>query len=270
MSQAFSHKKTVGEIERTFPTLTPIQRSTLDQLGAYVNGQIGRGAPVYEGELVSGASPLQQQAFGLAAGYGSDVATRNRQLAISQILSGQPAWTSIDADPYVETFNTAVEAPAMRAFSQTIIPQILQAYGAGGPSGAVVDSLGEYGATLATNLGAQRAQTVDQWLARADQNRLAGAQLSADETLRPISLAMGLGEVERGIRNEQLGAEFGRWESGQAWANPALGLIPSVLGTQAFDTFYQPSYSYKEPTLLAGILKGLSPSSGLGGLLGRG
>ena len=96
------------------------------------------GGTAYGGQLTAGASPLQARAFDLGQNYGTDAAGLARSSAIADILSGKPAWQNIAADPYAKEYFGAVEAPSLLNFKQNIIPQILQAYGAGGPTGAVV------------------------------------------------------------------------------------------------------------------------------------
>lgn len=268
MSGLFSKKKTTPEYTKQLPSLTSGQMGLLNSLGSWVQSQVGQGITPYGGELVAGASPLQEEAFGLGAGFSGTNAANQRGIAIQQILSGAPAFQNIAADPYFQEYDTAVSAPALRMFQNTMIPQVLQAYGAGGPSGAVIDALGTAGADLSANLAANRAQFVDTWLGRAAQDRVAGVGLSAEEQMRPIALAASLGDVQRGITNEQLAAEYGRWESAQPWANPVLGFIPSVLGTKAFDTYYRGPQEYREPTLFGSLMQSLKPQSPLQALKG--
>lgn len=265
MSSLFSKKKTTPEVNKQIPTLTSGQLSTLNSLNGYVQGQIGQGAEAYPGTIMPGASALQAKAFGLAQDYGTDAAGQARQSAIADILSGKPAWSQISADPYYQAYNTAVEAPSMLNFKTGIIPQILQAYGAGGPTGAVVSGLGDAGASLAAQLGAGRASFVDQNLARAAQDRIAGVGMSADESQRRIALMGAAGDTQRGITGDQLAESYGKWQSSQSYNNPALGFIPQILGTQAFQTYYQPSQQYSQPTFLGSMMSRLSPQNLLRG-----
>ena len=266
MSNAFSRTKSTAPVTRRLPTLTGEQRGVLDSLSNMVRGNIGIGANPFPGTVTPGASTLQAKAFGAVDSYGRDPAAIARASAIDDGLSGRPAWQTIADDPYVDEYMSAVSAPTMRMFQRDIVPQILEAYGAGGPSGAVYSALGDASADLAGNLGAMRADFVNQALQRAEANRITGIGLSEREQLMPIQLAGMFGDVQRGIEGEQRAEQLGRWESIQPYNNPALGFLGTVLGTKAFDTWYRPSSKREEPTILASVMKGLS--NPLGGLLG--
>lgn len=221
-------------------TMTPGQRANLDALTGVLQGQIGRGITPYSGELVAGPSALQKEAFTAADSFGTDDAAVGRSRALADIVAGKPAYEA-SPEEYERIYREGVEAPAMRQWQQTVIPQILQQYGAAGPSGAVVSGLGESGQTLATNLAAQRAQYRFQGeqdrqaaLESAAQRRLAGIETSRAESLAPIALKASLGDVQRGIAQEQNEGEYARWEMAQPWANPWLGFLPNALGSQAF------------------------------------
>ncbi len=268
MSNAFSRTVSTDPKVKRFETLLPNQRGVLDSLAGYVGSNVGVGATGYGGQVTPGASPLQAKAFSAVGSYGTDPRAVARGSAIDDMLAGRPAWSSIASDPYVDEYMTAIEAPTLRMFNSRLVPQILEQYGAGGPAGAVYDQLGSASADLATNLAAGRASFVNENLMRAADARYAGIGLSEREQLMPIQLAGMFGDVQRGIEGEQLAEAYGRWESMQPYNNPAMGFLGTVLGTKAFDTWHRPGTKREEPTLLASILKGLSPGGMMQGLMG--
>lgn len=246
--------------KKKMETLTSGQRQLLDSLTGTIQGQVGRGIDPYRGELAAGPSELQQSAFGMAEDFFGSDARQARGSALAEIVAGRPAY-DVNADEYERIYREGVEAPAYRSWERTIIPQILQQYGAAGPSGAVVSALGDSGKDLATNLAAERAQyrfageeARQQALESAAGRRLAGIESLRTEELTPIELAARMGEVQRGIRNEQNVAEYSRWEMAQPWANPWLGFLPAALGTQAFQPYIQPERVKGWAQILSGVM----------------
>lgn len=267
MSLTKKKKESVKQIS----TLTDQQRAILDSLTGQIAGQVGQGITPYGGQIAAGVSPLQQQAFDMAGAFGSTPEAMARGGALQQIMAGTPAFQASPQE-YERAYAQGVEAPALAQWNRDIIPQILHQYGSGGTAGAVYDMLGRSGADLATNLAGQRAQYRLQGLhdqqgalEAAAGRRLAGIEASGRESLMPLAVTSQMGDVQRGITQDQLGEDYLKWSSAQPYNNPWLGFLAPALGTQAFQTYYQPSQT--QPSMFGGMLSGIA-SGMTGGLAG--
>lgn len=265
MSLTKKKKETTKQVS----TLTEGQRAILDSLTTQIQAQMGQGITPYSGQIAAGVSPLQQQAFDLAGALGTTPEAMARGGALQQIMAGTPAYQA-SPEEYERAYAQGVEAPAMAQWSRDIIPQILHQYGSGGTAGAVYDMLGRSGADLATNLAGQRAQyrlqgLHDQQAAleAAAGRRLGGIEASAQESLRPILATGAMGEVQRGITQDQLGEDYLKWSTAQPYNNPWLGFLAPALGTQAFNTYYQPEQTRPSfaGTMLTSFLKSSLPNN---------
>jgi len=245
------------------------QDRTFQNIAGLVAGQIGRGIDPYLGPLVPGASPMQERAFSLGSMFGQGADGMARRSALTDLASGRPAFSASPGE-YERVYTEGIEAPTMRMWESRIIPTILQQYGAAGPSGAVIDALGESGGDLASQLAGQRAeyrflgqQRMEEALESAAGRRLGATQQMLADELSGIDVASMLGETQRGIQSEQLASEYQRWEMSQPWANPWLGFIPSILSAQPFTPTQAPDAPSTWGRVVAKVFE--NPLSGMGG-----
>jgi len=262
--------KTKKAKSEQIPTLTNSQRAVLDALSGQLEANVGQGVTPYSGQLAAPASALQQRAFSLGDAFGTGPAAMARGGAIADIVAGKPAFTT-GPEEYERAYQEGVRAPAMAQWNRDIIPQILHQYGSSGTAGAVIDALGRSGSDLTTQLAAQQAQYRFRGMERGQDaleaaagRQLAGVEASRTEDLAPIALASQLGDVQRGITQDALGEDYFKWSSAQPYNNPWLGFLAPTLGTQAFQTYYQPEQ--KQPsffgTMLTSFLQNSLPSYG--------
>lgn len=231
---------------------------------------VNRSAPAYEGDIVSGASPIQSQAFSdvlarMAGGPGTSGA------AIEHHLRGTPAF-EIDPTARQDYYEDAVVAPAMQEFQQRILPAIMEQYNASGlaRSGYAQGALATAGENLGTELGAIRGELVYRDVERgydamenAEERRLRAVSASQDE----LASVLGAGAEQRNITNENLAEDYGKWLYEQPYNNPYFQAYgPIALGTQVTQNVVGPKEApwYHQ---LGQVLSGAFGGGG-GGIMG--
>ena len=290
-------------------TLTPEQKTFLNQLLGGLGPLTGRALTPIGAQQFAPISPLQQQAFG---GFGALSGLGQQGLGIAgQGLAGfdpsisqgflgqaggalqrglQPVGTQAISQAFEPSRRLATER-----FQQDIIPNLLERFGAtSGGSGALQEQLSRAGANLQLGLRAQEAPFIGQAALQAPGIQQAGAGLAGNLAQLPgvlagqslgfgaagsdlLSQLLNVGGLQRGIAQEPLTAQF------QAAQQPSqlLGQFgPLALGTQAFQNFAP----QQQPGLLQSLLPALGQFAGseagsagisnilggLGGLFGGG
>lgn len=214
---------------QTETVLTDEQRRVLNEISRLVLGEIGQPGDVYPGQIVPGASDLQQQGFGHLSSYlGSD--------ALQSMLSGQPAWTP---DPAARgRVYDAAEATAMNQLQSRMLPLLEERFNAmgAGRSGGLQQSMTNTAGDVTLGLGQLRAglEYQDETARRGAMENAANRQGAGLGMYgQGIQNLMAGGQTQRNIQGQQFGEQFGKWMSGLPEYNPMLGLLPQVLGTQA-------------------------------------
>jgi hypothetical protein len=244
-----------GDIEQV-STQTAGQRGLLDQLTSLLSGELGRGAPVFPGQRVAGLSPLQQQAFGLAGGaiplaqqafgFGTQLPEALGQAQEQLTRTLQP----FDPASTISSFAPARDV-AVRAFENVTIPNILERFAGANAvrSSAAPQAIAEAGRDLSLGLsqqlgnllfGAEQAQLGRQQQGIGQALQVAGAPLGLTQGAAQTGLGIlggvsGFGAQQRALEQQRLAAEQARFTEGLPAANPFLNLLPTALGTQAFE-----------------------------------
>ena len=283
-------------------TLTREQRQLLDQLTGLLGGQLGTGVTPYQGQRVPGLTGMQQQGLGLFGGMGgmAQSAQGITQSALGQFnpaLGGQyqamatPAlqsslanWDPASAQDY---WQKAFVQPGMRNWTENVAPMIQERFAGqnAADSGLLTRELARSGQSLTTDLNAQLADIMYSG-EQAQRNR----QLSAIPQAQGLGMMgtdilnailggagqmpgmigqqmLGAGEMERGVQGQQMAAEQAKWLESQGYQNPWLNLLPTALGTSAFENVIQ----QQGPGLFASMMPGIGQALGsAGGLQGIG
>lgn len=222
--------------------LTPEQNQLLNKLISEVMPQIGQAAPVYEGQITPEASALQQQAFQYAQQLGGTPEQQaQRNASLERLLSGASAY---EVNPAArEAVYNANRDVARNELNQAFrgIEERYNARGLG-RSGGVLRALAGAGQDFATNMGQLRAQLEYQdeqarraGLEQGAQRQIAGQgayQAMQQGQFGQLAGLLGAGDIQRNIQGQQYGEQYAKWLQGQPYANPWLGFLPQVLGTQ--------------------------------------
>lgn len=248
-----------GDVEQV-STLTGGQEDLLDQLTKLLSGELGKGAPVFGGERVAGLSPLQQQSFGAAGGalplaqqafgFGTSLPQAFGQ------AQDQLTKTLQDFDPQSTISNFApARDVAVRNFQDVVVPSILERFAGANAVGssAAPQAVADAGADLSGNLSAQLGQLLQQ----GEQSQLNRQQAGIGQALQvgqaPLQFTQQAGQAglgllggvadfgaqQRALEQQRLNAARSRFQEGQASSNPFLNLLPTALGTSAFENVAQ-------------------------------
>jgi len=237
-------------------TLTGGQRDLLDQLTGLLQGELGQGAPVFGGERVAGLAPLQQQAFGQAGGaiplaqqafgFGTDMPQAFGQAQEQLTRTLQP----FDPQSTISNFAPARDA-AVRGFENVTVPSIMERFAGANAvqSSAAPQAIAEAGRDLELGLSSQLGKLLQQ----GEQSQLNRQQAGIGQALQvgqaPLGLTQQAGQAglgllggaadfgaqQRALEQQQLNAMLAKFQEGQAGANPFLNLLPTALGTSAFE-----------------------------------
>ncbi len=250
------------------------QRGLLDALTSLLTPQVGQGVTPFQGTRPSEVpfGPLQQQAFGLAGGFGGGISAGLAGFGGFDPSQGQQflgqargaLQQGLDFDPtqnILEAFEPSRQL-ALRGFQQDIVPNLLERFGAtSGPSGPLNRALAEAGAGLELGLSAQTAPFIGQAALQQPGLQFQGAQLGGQLAGLPGQLAgqglqlgggglqqlLGIGAQQQQLPRGIAGAEQARFLEAQPQFNPFLSqFAPLALGTPAieniaFQGFRQPS-----------------------------
>ncbi|TNF87099.1 MAG: hypothetical protein EP301_07385 [Gammaproteobacteria bacterium] len=238
--------------------LTGGQKRLLRGLTDILGEQLGQGGPVYGGQITPGATPLQQQAFGLAGqaipGVGG---------ALSQMLSGAP-----DPEMIRNYYETAVAAPARLGFEDTmrdISGRLGETYGTSGGLGA---ALGSAAARFNTGLAGQLAGLQFGERQSALNRQAQAVPMALAQRQQQLGQMLGAGGTQRAIQGQQLGEDYAKWQQAQPYANPWLtGFLGPALGTPGFGYGHQQGLMSKIANIQGGITQMALP---IGGILGGG
>ena len=197
----------------TSSALTPTQSGFEEGMFGQILPQIGQPGPVYGGQRVAGVSPLQSQGFRLAGA--TPQATQQAMAGMGNILE------NVSQNPS-NLFQPVVDA-ALNTFETRTAPSIAQSYaGLGAASGGEMQrALSRAGADLSTQLAGQLAGMQQAGLQMQVSALPQFANFSQLPTLAGAGLA-GLGSQQRGIEQQQLGADMAIFQESQPYANPWL------------------------------------------------
>ena len=109
----------------------------------------------YTPEQMQGLQQLAQGLFGGEGAFGD--------------IYGQ-----FNPEQYSDMFARGVREPAMRQWEQQIMPSIMGAHADQGNSSAMNNALAFAGSNLTSDLGAQEANFMNQWMMQNQQNRMQG------------------------------------------------------------------------------------------------
>ena len=232
-------------------------RELYKSLTDWVQPQIGQGVTPYGGQVVPGASQIQEQGFGLAGGMGQMVTGPQNyfqqmlgQVQPDQVGRGtemaegglQGMLAPFDPTSATETWEKSWKAPAIETWRDEIMPSIMEkgVRSAGtADSGPMQRELARSGEDLATGLSGQlanmlysgeqaqlgRQQTgVNQAmnLAQMPSNIMQGAAQVGGMGTDQLSQMLNIGGVQRGIEGEQLQEPYAKWQQSQPYNNPYL------------------------------------------------
>ena len=130
------------------------------------------------------------------------------------LFSGEGAFGDIygqfNPEQYGDMFNRGVREPAMRQWEQQIMPSIMQGHADQGNSSAMNNALAFAGSNLTSDLGAQEANFMNNWMMQNQQNRMQGInQLSGMQPNQTYIQAGGEGLVNSVLNNFASGAGKG-------------------------------------------------------------
>lgn len=229
---------------KTISSLTPEQQQVASQLAQLLLGGIGRPLPTYQGELVAPLHPLQQQALDqmgqlmsgptlaplpaggptpvFAPGLGEMPTLGTSQLrqplesSLARLLSGAPS-TNINERATEEFYKTRVEAPALKTFTEEVLPRIRDEHIATGNfySRARAQAEARAASDLAAALASERAKLAyaDEQARRQLAETAAQRALGAAGTAASYALESQWQPFQAGLAARELaGSEFQ-----QAW-----------------------------------------------------
>jgi len=235
--------------------LTPGQMELLDELTNLLKGQLGQGVEPYPGQLVPGASEIQQQLFKMLMPSGGAVGGLTKQGAdyVSQLMQQQ-----FNPDEVTQFWQHAYVKPAERAWEEAVVPKVMEYYAGQNAldSGAARRALAKSGTDLQTQLNAELAKLL--W---GEKTNLQSRQdLASQLGLNLLPQVIGMGEEQRGITQQLMQEPYQKWQMSQAWANPWLSYLPVALGTNPYQVN---TYTTGGG---GGLLGGLLPTAGRMGM----
>ncbi len=209
--------------------LTPGQMELLDELTNLLKGQLGQGVEPYPGQLVPGASEIQQQLFEMLMPSGGSVGGLTKQGAdyVSQLMQQQ--FNPKEAQDY---WQRAYVKPAQRTWEETVVPEVMERYAGQNAldSGAARRALAKSWGDVQSQLNAELAKILWGEKQSLTQRQDIASQLG----LNLLPQVMGIGEEQRGITQEMLQEPYQKWQMSQAWANPWLNYLGTALGTNPY------------------------------------
>jgi hypothetical protein len=220
--------------------MTGGQQDLLGKLTGLLTGEIGAGVQAYPGQITPGPSGIQSQAFGsisdILGGTGLAGATSEMGMtALNKILEGY------DPTLAMQSWEKGVKEPAMRTWTEEMIPQILESYGGRNAlsSSGLQKTLAKSGTNLASDISGQLMQTLLAEKGQTTQAQLQGIPLT-QMPLQTAMTALGAGITQRGIEAEQLAEPYQKWQTEQPYANPWLQQVQPTLEQKAFENIAYP------------------------------
>jgi len=252
------------------PLLTGGQRGNLDELMKILSEQLGRGVEPYPGQMVPGASQLQEQGFSMAGGLPGqfDRFQGMAEGALSDVL------TPYDPASATEFWEKSYKQPGLETWRQDVIPSIKEHYASrdAADSGAMDRAIARSGKDLTSDMSAKLAELIyggeqahkgRQTVGIDQAGRVAGMPLAA------IASLMGTGGTKRQIAGEELSEPYQKWASSQPYANPWLSYLSPGLNVRAFENIIEPSQMMMPtqgggagPGLMSALLPALGMAAG--------
>jgi hypothetical protein len=218
-------------------SLTPQGASNSSTLsswaGPYVTDMLGKGqalanapAPVYQGPLTAGTSPLQQQAFGTAANLPTTYGATQFQSALGPVGSVQSYM-----NPYMQGAVNVQNDEARRQADISRVAgnaRLTQAGGYGGGRQAIMESEGNrnlatlqnqnqaVGMNTAYNNAVNQQQAAAQMNMTGQQNTEASKQFGAGYGLSSLGAQETAGAQQRGIEQQGIDALHAQFEEQKA------------------------------------------------------
>ncbi len=250
------------------PTMTPEQQALLNQIIGMVSGRAGSGVDPYTGPMSPGATPLQEGGFQAVmemlnggGAYGQGMETLDKAMAGPGTLPYDP--TSAQA-----FWKESYMKPAMENWENEVVPGIQEHFISqnAGSSGAGNRAIAKSAEDMMTGMNAdlasilyqgeqahtgRQAASTESWLDRM----LSGSSMQMNNAMMPINAALGAGQTQYNVENAQNMDAFNQWQSSQGYNNPWLNLLPTLLGSTAFEPIVQ------GPTQQSGIVQDLGPAA---------
>lgn len=200
------------------------RRALNDALTGLLLPEIGQPGPQYAGDLVPGASQLQEQAFGAVAGLPGSAQAGARDDALMRLLSGEPSFTG-------DVFQQAIAAPTLQQFERDILPLINRSLAARGVANSEIraKALGQAAADVNQQLLGARSTLEFNSRESALSRLLPAIEASLGTQIAPIQLAANVGATQRDIAGQQSADAYRKFLETQPLFSPALGLTPLLL-----------------------------------------
>lgn len=211
-------------------------RELYGQLNNWISPQIGQSAPVYQGQMYAGASPLQQAAFSGAGQISPNIGNMFNNIGQYQSYGNQALdsiMQSPNAQENVDYWKQSFVNPAMSQWGD-MQKSILERFAGmnAGSSGGLNRSLSRAASDFSTNLSGQLGQigynTQQNYLNRL-QNVPSLASQTAGITLNALqggfgtlSSLAGLGSQQQAANQIPLNEAYQKWQMGQSYNNPYL------------------------------------------------
>ena len=252
--------------------LTPEQQALLKKLNVTLEGQVGQGVDAYGGQMYAGPSGLNQTLFNYLNQVmsGTDASTSRANSAIDTMMARY-------TDPIEETpfdpsyinsyFESGVKAPAMREFTETILPGIAEKYAGKGAirSGAMTKEMMDSATNLQSDLSGQLSnllfQGSESHATRELQRKLGMEgisstamnqiiQLLMNQPLDTLGTALPIAQQEQTFAQNPLTEAFIKWQMSQDYNNPWLQYLNQGLGVDAIQNIVKPGSEGLLPSLI--------------------
>lgn len=221
--------------------LTKEQKAYLKMMGQDLLSQYGELPPEILTQLIPDLDPAQLAAMEGMENFGQNPMGQGRFDAVMSGLRGESSYGGMDPEQIRTMVQEQYTNPAMRAFQTEIAPQIEQMYAGYGAEGAFADAIGR----AAEGIGVETARGGSELLGQEWQRRFESSEaaagrrgayvgLSEDMEMTPLKLQLASGDLRRSVARDKSGFELWKEQRRSPYANPALGLAPLFLGTQAF------------------------------------
>lgn len=221
--------------------LTKEQKAYLKMMGQDLISQYGELPPEILTQLIPDLDPATLEALGGMESFGQGEMGDLRRDTIMSGMRGESTYGGMDPEQIRTLIQEQYTNPAMRAFQTEIAPQIEQMYAGYGAEGAFADAIGRAAEGIGVETARGGAELFGQeWQRRFESSenaagrRGAYAQMSEDMEMTPLKMKLAAGDIRYGNAREKSGFELWKEQRRSPYANPALGLAPLFLGTQAF------------------------------------
>jgi hypothetical protein len=239
-----------GDVQQ-YPTLTKRQKIVSGKLGNFLASETGGGATPYNKQMTAPLSSYEQGGLKLLGDYtgGKTPAFRWGQAGLKSALSGAPS-TTINPETSEQFYQSAVKAPALKEFSEDVLPQIRESNNRGGFVWGTARQKAENDAyaDLMDTLTTRRSEIsyADEEARRGLAESAAQRQVSAlPQALQyaeaPISAAMGYGATPRLVEQAGLEAKQSEWMRTRPEYNPTIPAALSYIGEPMMGMYQTPT-----------------------------